>query len=226
MFLFRPPRRQHCSRYVGESCSPLPSTPRAHLAASALSLYLVIVQDLCAGAVATDQRAHLLEDARAWRASPRVGLGRVLPPQRVGVRLPLLWGRQIGTARLGLNTFFVFYRRRTHRERIPGTMRVDVSCVFTPFLAVPCLVVFHADEQGTPRAAPMFDDGQFRSNEQETVRYLHVPHEMGPQDPDPAAPDTHRITGDDLLRSHQGDAAITGSIEDPPCLRFLEDLIS
>ena len=81
---------------------------RHNLAASPLPLYLVIVQSLCAGAVATDQRAYLLDQARAWRASPRVGLGRVLPPQRVGVRLPLLWGRQIGTARLGLNTFFVF----------------------------------------------------------------------------------------------------------------------
>ena len=108
MFLFCSPRGGHCPRYVGTSRLPLPSTPRAHLAASPLSLYLVIVQGLCAGAVATDQRANLLEDARAWRASPRVGLGRVLPPQRVGVRLPLLWGRQIGTARLGLNTFFVF----------------------------------------------------------------------------------------------------------------------
>ena len=108
MLLFHPPRHQHCPRYVGTSRSPLPSTPRAHLAASALSLYLVIVQDLCAGAVATDQRAHFLGQARAWRASPRVGLGRVLPPQRVGVRLPLLWGRQIGTARLGLN-FFLFF---------------------------------------------------------------------------------------------------------------------
>ena len=36
MLLFCPPRSRHCSRYVGESCSPLPSTPRAHLAARAL----------------------------------------------------------------------------------------------------------------------------------------------------------------------------------------------
>ena len=188
MFLFCSPRGGHCPRYVGTSRLPLPSTPRAHLAASPLSFYLVIVQGLCAGAVATDQRAHLLEDATAWRASPRVGLGRVLPPQRVGVRLPLLWGRQIGTARLGLNTFFVFYRRRTHRERIPGTMRVDVSYVFTPFLAVPCLLVFHPVEQGTPRAAQMFDHGQFGSSEQETVGHIHVPHEMESQDQDPAPP--------------------------------------
>ena len=32
----------------------------------------------------------------------------MLPPQRVGVRLPLLWGGQIGTARLGLNFFVSF----------------------------------------------------------------------------------------------------------------------
>ena len=183
------------------------------------------MQSVCAGAVATDQRAFVFDQARAWRSSPRVGLGRVLPPQRVGVRLPLLWGRQIGTARLGLN-FFVFYRWRPHRERIPGTMRVDVSDVFPPLLAVPCLVVFYPVEQGTPGAAPMYDHGQFRSSEQEVVGHLHVPHEMGPQDPDPAAPGTHRITGDDLLWSHQGDAAFTDRREDPPCLRFLEDLIS
>ena len=93
MVLFCPPRGRHCSRYVGESRLPLPSTPRAHLAASAFSLCLVIVQGFCVAAVVTDQRAHLLEDARAWRASPRVGPCRVLPPQKVGVRLSLLWGR-------------------------------------------------------------------------------------------------------------------------------------
>ena len=108
MFLFRSPRSGHCPRYVGTRCSPLPSTPRAHLAASPLSLYLVIMQSVYAGAVATDQRAFVFVQARAWRTSPRVGLGRVLPPQRVGVRLPLLWGRQIGTARLGLNPLFCF----------------------------------------------------------------------------------------------------------------------
>ena len=105
-------------------------------------------------------------------------------------------------------------------------MRVDVSDVFSPFLAVPCLVVFYPDEQGIAGAAPMYDDGQFRSSEQETVGHLHVPHEMGPQDPDPAAPGTDRITGDDLLWPHQGDAAFTDGREDPPCLRFLEDLIN
>ena len=183
------------------------------------------MQSVYAGAVATDQRAFVFDQARTWRASPCVGLGRVLQPQRVGVRLPLLWGGQIGTARLGLN-FFVFYRWRSHRERIPGTMRVDVSDVFPPFLAVPCLVVFYPDEQGIAGAAPMYDHGQFRSSEQETVGHLHVPHEMGPQDPDPAAPGTDRITGDDLLWSHQGDAAFTDCREDPPCLRFLEDLIN
>ena len=108
MFLFCSPRRGHRPRYVGTRYSPLPSTSRAHLAASPLPLYLVIVQSVCAGAVATNQRAFVFDQARAWRTSPRVGLGRVLPPQRVGVRLPLLWGRQIGTARLGLNPLFCF----------------------------------------------------------------------------------------------------------------------
>ena len=108
MLLFCAPRRQHRPRYVGTSCLPLPSTPRAHLAASPLPLYLDVVQSLCAGTVATDQRAFVFDQARAWRASPHTGLGRVLPPQRVGVRLPLLWGRQIGTARLGLNCVFCF----------------------------------------------------------------------------------------------------------------------
>ena len=103
---------------------------------------------------------------------------------------------------------------------------MDVSHVFTPLLAVPCLVVFHPDEQGIAGAAPMFDHGQFGSNKQETVGHLLVPHKMGPQDPDPAAPGSHRITGDDLLWRHQGDATFTDSREDPPCLRFLEDLIS
>ena len=109
MLLFCAPRSQHCQRYVGTSCSPLSSTPRAHLAASPLPLYLVVMQSLCAGTVATDQRAFVFDQARAWRASPRAGLGRVLPPQRVGVRLPLLWGGQIGTARLGLNPLFVYF---------------------------------------------------------------------------------------------------------------------
>ena len=185
------------------------------------------MQSVCAGTVATDQCAHLLDQARAWRASPRAGLGRVLPPQRVGVRLPLLWGGQIGTARLGLNCVFcLFYRRSPHRERIPGTMRVDVSHVFPPLFTVPCFLVFYPDEQGIAGAAPMFDHGQFRSNKQATVGHLLVPHEMGPRDPDLTTLGTDRITGDDLLWSHQGDAAFTDSREDPPCLRFLEDLIS
>ena len=108
MLLFCAPRHEHRPRYVGTRDSPLLSTARAHLAAIPLPLYLVVMSSLCAGTVATDQCAHLLDQARAWRASPRAGLGRVLPPQRVGVRLPLLWGGQIGTARLGLNFFVSF----------------------------------------------------------------------------------------------------------------------
>ena len=226
MLLFRAPRSGRDPRYVRTRGAPLPSTSRAHLATSPVSLYLVIMQSVYASAVATDQRAHLLVQARTWRASPRVRLGRVLPSQRVGVRLPLLWGGQIGTARLGLNLFVVFYRWRPYRERIPGTMRVDVSDVFPPLLALPCLVVFYPVEQRTPGTAPMFDHGQCRSSEQATDGDLRVPHQMGPPDPDPATPGTHRITGDDLLWSHPGDAAITDGREDPPCLRFLEDLIS
>ena len=107
MLLFRAPRRGRCPRYVRTRGAPLPSTSRTHLAASPVLLHLVIMQSVCTGAVATDQRAFVFDPARTWRASPRVGLGRVLPPQRVGVRLPLLWGGQIGTARLGLNFFVV-----------------------------------------------------------------------------------------------------------------------
>ena len=105
-------------------------------------------------------------------------------------------------------------------------MRVDVSDVFPPLFALPCVLVFYPVEQGTPRVAPMFDHGQFRSSEQAADGDLLVPHKMGPPDPDLTTPGTHRITGDDLLWSHQGDAAFTDSREDPPCLRFLEDLIS
>ena len=183
---------------------------------------------LCHGgrAFGTDQRAFVFDQARTWRTSPHHDACRVFPERRVGVRLSLLWGGSNRDARLGLKLFFVFYRWRSHRERIPGTMRVDVSDVFPPFLAVPCLVVFYPDEQGIAGAAPMYDYGQFRSSEQETVGHLHVPHEMGPQDPDPAAPRTHRITGNDLLWPHQGEVAFTDGREDPPCFRFLEDLIN
>ena len=138
MVLFRPPRGRHCSRYVGESRSPLPSTPRAHLAASALSLRLVIVQGLCVGAVATDQRAHLLEDARAWRASPRVGPCRVLPPQRVGVRLSLLRGRQNRDARLGLNSLFVFLQMGyASRARVKSSANGCMVCFRTTVYPTP-----------------------------------------------------------------------------------------
>ena len=92
---------------------------------------LVIVQGLCVATVATDQRAHL-EDARAWRASPRVGPCRVLPPQRVGVQLSLLRGWPNRDAWLGLNALFVFYRWGTHRERESRAVRMDVWYVFAP----------------------------------------------------------------------------------------------
>ena len=110
MFLFCSPRGGYRQRYVGTSCSPLPFTPRTHLAASPLSLPLVSSFGLCHGgrAFGTDQRAFVFDQARASRTSPHHDARRVFPERRVGVRLPLLWGRQIGTARLGLNTFFVF----------------------------------------------------------------------------------------------------------------------
>ena len=109
MLLFCPPRGQHSERYVGDSGSPLPSTPCSHQAAIPLPLRVVIVQGLYAGTVDAGQRPHFLDQARAWRSSPRVGPCRVLQPQRVGVQLSLLWGRQIGTARLGLNcVIFLF----------------------------------------------------------------------------------------------------------------------
>ena len=135
MLLFRSPRGGHCPRYVGTRCSPLPSTPRAHLAASPLPLYLVIVRGLCAGAVATDQRPHLLGQARVWRTSPHSDACRVLPPQRVGVRLPLLWGGQIGTARLGLNTLFCFLQMGSaSRARVWNNASGRIGCFHT----IPC----------------------------------------------------------------------------------------
>ena len=100
MFLFCAPWGQHRKRYVGESDSPLPSTSCSHQAASPLPLRVVVVQGLYAGAVDAGQRHRVLGQARAWRSSPRVGPCRLLQPQRVGVRLSLLWGRQIGPARL------------------------------------------------------------------------------------------------------------------------------
>ena len=87
-------------------------------------------------------------------------------------------------------------------------------------------MVSHPVEQGTPRAAQMFDHGQFRASEQETVGHFHVLDQMGSKDPDPAAPGTDRVTGHDLLRPHQGDVAVTDGGQGPPCLRFLEDLLS
>ena len=110
MFLFRSPRSGHRQRYVGTSCSPLPSTPRAHLAASPLSLPLVNSLGLCHGgrAFGTDQRAFVFEEARTWRTSPHHDACQVFPERRVGVRLSLLWGGSNRDARLGLNTFVVF----------------------------------------------------------------------------------------------------------------------
>ena len=140
LFLFCAPRRERRPRYVGTRYSPLPFTARAHLAASPLSLCLVIMQSLCAGTVATDQRAFVFDQARAWRASPRAGLGRVLQPQRVGLRLPLLWGGQIGTGRLGLNSLFVYFlqtesaSRANPRNNASGCIACFPTIVYRPLL--------------------------------------------------------------------------------------------
>ena len=167
MLLFCPPRSRHCSRYVGESCSPLPSTPRAHLATSPLSLPSVICLGLCHGgrAFGTDQRAFVFEEARAWRTSPHHDACRVFPERRVGVRLSLLRGGPNRDARLGLNTFVCFYRWGPHRERLPGTMRVDVWFVFAPPFTQP-LVALYPDGKGIAGAPPMSHDGQFGQDQQ------------------------------------------------------------
>ena len=226
MLLFHPSGGRHCQRYVGQNRSPLRWTACSHLAASALSLYLVIVLSLCVGAFGADQRPLVFEKARVWRSSPRVTTCRVLPQRRVGVRLPLLRGRQSRTARLGLNSLFYFYRWRTHRERIQGTVRVDVCYLFAPFIAVPGVMVFRRDEEGTTRADQMLDHGQFGASEQTSLGHFHVPDQVRSPDQDPPAPGTVGITGHDLLWPPQGDAAFTDRDQDPPCLRFLEDLVS
>ena len=226
MLLFCPPRSRHCSRYFGESCSPLPSTPRAHLAASTLSLPLVISLGLCHGgrAFGTDQRAFVFEEARVWRTSPHHDACRVLPERRVGVRLSLLRGGPNRGARLGLNTLFVcFYRWRAHQERESRAVRMDVWYVFAPLFTQP-LVALYPDGKGIAGAPLMSHDGQFGQDQQAVVGDFYVPHEMGPQDPDPAAPGTHRVTGHDLLRVDQRDAPVTDRHQNPSSLRFFENL--
>ena len=142
MLLFCPPRSEHCSRYVGESCSPLPSTPRAHLAASPLSLPLVISLGLCHGGrtFGTDQRAFVFEEARAWRTSPHHDACRVFPERRVGVRLSLLRGGPNRDARLGLNILFVCFLQMGSASR--ANPRNNASG---------CMVCFRTTVYPTPR---------------------------------------------------------------------------
>ena len=133
MLLFCAPRSQHCSRYVGTSCSPLPFTPRAHLAASPLSLPLVISLGLCHGGCAfgTDQRAFVFEEARAWRTSPHHDACRVLPERRVGVRLSLLRGGPNRDARLGLTLCFVLQTAYTSSANPRNNASGCIACFHT-----------------------------------------------------------------------------------------------
>ena len=102
---------------------------------------------------------------------------------------------------------------------------MDVQYVFAPLFTQP-LVAFYPNEEGTASAPPMFDDGQFRQDQQAVVRHFFVPHQVQYGDQDPPAPGTHRITGHDLLRVDEGDAASTDSDQDSPIVRFLENLVS
>ena len=103
---------------------------------------------------------------------------------------------------------------------------MDVPYVFTPFLALPVVMAFHPDGEGTPRAPPMFDHGQFGQDQQAVVGHFFLPDQIRHGDQDPPAPGTHRITSHDLLRVDEEDAAFADSDQGPPCLRFLEDLVS
>ena len=136
MLLFRPPRSGHRQRYVGTSCSPLPFTPRTHLAASPLSLPLVNSLGLCHGgrAFGTDQRAFVFKEARTWRTSPHHDACRVFPERRVGVRLSLLWGGSNRDARLGLNTFFVLQMESASRANPRNNASGCIGCFHT----IPC----------------------------------------------------------------------------------------
>ena len=87
-------------------------------------------------------------------------------------------------------------------------------------------MVFRRDEEGTTRADQMLDHGQFGASEQTSLGHFHVPDQVRSPDQDPPAPGTVGITGHDLLWPPQGDAAFTDRDQDPPCLRFLEDLVS
>ena len=102
---------------------------------------------------------------------------------------------------------------------------MDVRYVFAPLFTQP-LVALYPDEKGTAGAPPMSDDGQFQQDQQAVVGHFFLPHEIQYGNQDPPAPGTHRITGHDLLRVDEGDATFTDSDQDPPFLRFLENLVS
>ena len=102
---------------------------------------------------------------------------------------------------------------------------MDVQYVFAPLFTQP-LVALYPDEEGTAGAPPMFDDGQFRQDQQAVVGHFFLPHEIQHGDQDPPAPGTHRITGDDMLWVDEGDAASTDSDQDSSIVRFLENLVN
>ena len=137
MLLFHSPRRGRCPRHVGTRYSTYPSTPRAHLAASPLSLPMVTRLGLCHGgrAFGTDQRAFVFDQARTWRASPHHDACRVFPERRVGVRLSLLWGGSNRDARLGLNTLFCFLQMAFASRANP---RNNASGCIGCFPTIPC----------------------------------------------------------------------------------------
>ena len=121
--------------------------------------------------------------------------------------------------------FSVFFRWRTYREREFGAVPVDVQYVFAPLFTQP-LVAFYPIEEGTASAPPMFDDGQFRQDQQAVVGHFFLPYQVQHGNQDPPAPGTHRITGHDLLRVDEGDAASTNSHQDSSIIRFLENLVN
>lgn len=100
---------------------------------------------------------------------------------------------------------------------------MGVRYVFAPLFTQP-LVALYPDGKGTPGAPLMSHDGQFGQDQQAVVGDFYLLDQMGSQDQDPAAPGTHRVMGHDLLQVDQGDAPVTDHDQNPPRLRFFENL--
>ena len=100
---------------------------------------------------------------------------------------------------------------------------MDVRYIFAPLFTQP-LVALYPDGKGTPGAPLMSRDRQFGQDQQAAVGDFYLLDQMGSQDQDPAAPGTHRVTGHDLLQVDQGDAPVTDRDQNPPRLRFFENL--